>query len=131
MRNQSRGRGISFFEEGGFYPDFILWLIIDDQQYITFVDPHGLLRSRIFSDAKVQFSRKIKEIQKDRFNDPDVRLNSFILSPTPFSTISASEEDVSKDKFTDLHVLFMCDDEDTYVQHLFELMTAENMSKTT
>ena len=123
LRNQSRGRGISFFEEGGFYPDFILWLIIDDQQYITFVDPHGLLRSRIFSDAKVQFSRKIKEIQKDRFNDPDVHLNSFILSPTPFSTISASEEDVSKDKFTDLHVLFMYDDEDTYVQHLFELMT--------
>ena len=131
LRNQSRGRGISFFEEGGFYPDFILWLIFDDQQYITFVDPHGLLRSRIFSDAKVQFSRKIKEIQKDRFNDPDVHLNSFILSPTPFSTISASEEDVSKDKFTDLHVLFMYDDEDTYVQHLFELMTAENMSKTT
>ena len=131
LRNQSRGRGISFFEEGGFYPDFILWLIIDDQQYITFVDPHGLLRSRIFSDAKVQFSRKIKEIQNDRFNDPDVHLNSFILSPTPFSTISASEEDVSKDKFTDLHVLFMYDDEDTYVQHLFELMTAENMSKTT
>ena len=79
----------------------------------------------------MQFSRKIKEIQKDRFNDPDVHLNSFILSPTPFSTISASEEDVSKDKFTDLHVLFMYDDEDTYVQHLFELMTAENMSKTT
>lgn len=122
LRNQSRGRGISFFEEGSFYPDFILWLIIDDQQYITFVDPHGLLRSRIFSDAKVQFSRKIKQIQQKRFNDPKVQLNSFILSPTPFATISASEEDVSKDKLTDLHVLFMYDDEDTYVQKLFELM---------
>ena len=129
LRNQSRGRGISFFEEGGFYPDFILWLIIDDQQYITFVDPHGLLRSRIFSDAKVQFSRKIKQIQEERFNDPKVQLNSFILSPTPYSTISASEEDVSKDKFTDLHVLFMYDDEETYIPHLFELMVSSTVAK--
>ena len=56
LRNQSRGRGISFFEEGGFYPDYILWLFIEDKQYITFVDPHGLGRARLNTDPKVQFS---------------------------------------------------------------------------
>lgn len=128
LRNQSRGRGISFFEEGGFYPDYILWLFIEGKQYITFLDPHGLLRSRIFTDPKVQFSRKIKEIERDRLPDPDVHLNSFILSPTPFSTISASEEDVSKQQFTDLHVLFMYDDEDTYVQQLFDLVVTQEVT---
>ena len=131
LRNQSRGRGVSFFEEGGFYPDFILWLIIDDQQHITFVDPHGLLRSRIFSDAKVQFSRRIKEIERDRLSDPQVQLNSFILSPTPFSTISSSEEDVSKEEFTRMHVLFMYDDEETYVEELFKLMTSSTCESET
>ncbi len=27
LRNQSRGRGVGFFEAGNFYPDFILWLV--------------------------------------------------------------------------------------------------------
>lgn len=30
LRNQSKGKGIGFFEAGGFYPDFILWILHDD-----------------------------------------------------------------------------------------------------
>ena len=41
LRNQSRGKGIGFFEAGNFYPDFILWLLVPDRQYVTFVDPKG------------------------------------------------------------------------------------------
>ena len=27
LRNESRGRGVGFFEAGNFYPDFLLWLV--------------------------------------------------------------------------------------------------------
>src|SRR5581483_1053564 len=33
LRNMSRGRGIGFFEAGNFYPDFILWLLVNGRQY--------------------------------------------------------------------------------------------------
>ncbi|MFQ5578871.1 MAG: restriction endonuclease subunit R, partial [Anaerolineae bacterium] len=42
LRNLSRGKGVGFFEADNFYPDFILWLIDDQQQHIIFVDPKGL-----------------------------------------------------------------------------------------
>ena len=36
LRNLERGRGVGFFEERGFYPDFILW-IMAEQQHIVFL----------------------------------------------------------------------------------------------
>ena len=35
LSNQSRGKGIGFFEADNFYPDFILWLLADEKQYIN------------------------------------------------------------------------------------------------
>jgi hypothetical protein len=52
LRNQSRGRGIGFFEAGNFYPDFILWLVVDNHQYITFVPT--LRRANTVSRASVR-----------------------------------------------------------------------------
>ena len=57
LRNVSK-RGIGFFEAGNFYPDFILWLLVDKKQYVTFVDPKGLRqltmehRTRRFSSTR-------------------------------------------------------------------------------
>jgi len=42
LRNKARGGGIGFFEAGAFYPDFILWILRDEKQYIAFIEPHGL-----------------------------------------------------------------------------------------
>ena len=119
LRNQSRGRGISFFDEGNFYPDFIIWLLVGDKQYITFADPHGLQHARSFSDSKVLFSKRIKEIESERLNDDDVSLNSFILSPTPFNRIKHWDESGEKQRFTDHHILFMYDDSESYVGEMF------------
>lgn len=41
LRNLSRGRGVGFFEAGNFYPDFIVWQVEGDRQYVSFVDPKG------------------------------------------------------------------------------------------
>ena len=44
MRNAAKkSQGIGFDEAGGFYPDFLLWLVDKQtgQHYLTFVDPKG------------------------------------------------------------------------------------------
>lgn len=120
LRNQSRGRGISFFEEGNFYPDFILWLIEGDEQRITFVDPHGLRNARSFGDGKIEMHKTIKRIQRERFPDPKVTLETFILSPTRHEEIKHWDGGSSKEEFNRNNVLFMYDDETTYISQLFQ-----------
>ena len=45
LRNLSRGTGIGFFEERGFYPDFILWILEGGRQHIVFIEPHGMFHA--------------------------------------------------------------------------------------
>ena len=85
LRNQSRGKGISFFEAGEFYPDFILWLADGPRQRIVFVDPKGLamLKPNDFSHPKIQLYSLLQEIAS-QISDPDVTLDAFIISDQPF-----------------------------------------------
>ena len=48
IRNLTRGRGMSFFDDCAYYPDFIVWLKDRDNQYVVFLDPKGIgpVRSR-------------------------------------------------------------------------------------
>ena len=92
IRNRSR-KGIGFFEDKGFFPDFIMWLIADDKQYITFIDPHGMRRESIESD-KVMLHKRIKEIEES-LKDFPVSLNSFILSPTYYIELPEGSKPVS------------------------------------
>lgn len=80
LRNLAR-KGVGFFEAGNFYPDFILWCLKSDgSQRICFIDPHGLEHEGPGSD-KVQLAQNIKDLEA-RLNDPEVRLESAILSPS-------------------------------------------------
>ena len=117
LRNMSRGRGIGFFEAGNFYPDFLLWLLTDDKQYVTFVDPKGIRNLEGPDDPKIRFYRTIKELET-RLDDPNVILNSFIISNTPFQQVRWWNEDLSKDEFTKAHVLFQKEDRATYIKRL-------------
>ncbi len=79
LRNLVR-RGVGFFEAGNFYPDFILWCLKGDgSQHIVFIDPHGLEHEGPGSD-KIALASDIKKLQ-GRLNDPQVTLDSAILSP--------------------------------------------------
>ncbi len=129
LRNQSRGKGVSFFDEGNFYPDFIIWLIVGSHQYISFADPHGLQHARGFKDSKISFSAKIKGIERNRLQDDNVTLNSFIISPTRFNDIKHWHEGASKDKFKEYHVFFMYDDVETYIQSIFDSMIGSVSTK--
>jgi len=128
LRNMNRGRGIGFFEAGNFYPDFLLWLLTDDKQYVTFVDPKGIRNLEGRDDPKIRFFRTIKELES-RLGDPNVILNSFIISNTPFQQVRWWTEELSKDEFTECHVLFQKEDRATYIKRL--LTTAASNKQVT
>jgi len=122
LRNQSKGKGVGFFEAGNFYPDFILWLIVGDKQFVCFIDPKGLSRIHGFDDFKIRFHKTIKEIET-RLGDPEVILESFIISNTyqreiNWWSVGTSEEQ----KFENHHVLFQKEDKSRYIERLFRLI---------
>ena len=112
LRNLSKGRGVGFFEAGNFHPDFILWLLVGGKQHVIFVDPKGI-RNLGPTDPKIQFHETIKEIEQ-RLGDPDVRLQSFIVSNTPSATMQMLWN-MKKAEMQERHVLFQEEDKDSYV----------------
>ena len=97
IRNLSRGRGVSFFDDFAYYPDFIVWLKDDDCQHVMFVDPKGLGRYGIKEQKKIELHQKIYDIEKQvRNTDPGLRLNAYVLSVTPAHEIDGGTRSVSE-----------------------------------
>lgn len=119
LRNESRGRGVGFFEAGNFYPDFLLWLVKDGNQHLAFVEPHGLQHEGP-GHKKIEFHEVIKDIQARLAND-NVVLNSFIVTPTRFGKLNWGK---SIGELEDMHVLFMEDQRETYVASIIKRMAA-------
>ena len=130
LRNQSRGRGIGFFEAGNFYPDFILWMLIEGKQYINFVDPKGLRNIDGINDPKINFYKTIKELET-KLADPDVTLNSFILSTTPIPQVSWWSDGMTKEQFAQHHIFFMTEDRESYINKLFSTFEMAEKKKAT
>ncbi len=118
LRNLSKGRGVGFFEAGNFHPDFILWLLIGGQQRVLFVDPKGI-RNLGPTDPKIRFYQEVKKIEQ-RLGDPNVRLDSFIVSNTPSHTMRLLWE-MQKSEMASRHILFQQEDQDTYVRDMLSL----------
>lgn len=117
LRNLSRGRGIGFFEAGNFYPDFILWLLANGKQYVTFIDPKGLRNLEGPEDPKIQFHQTIKDLER-QLDDPAVVLNSFIVASTPFNQVRWWNGGMTKEELEERNVLFQREDRDTYINIL-------------
>jgi hypothetical protein len=85
LRNQTGQGAVGVFIDGGFQPDFILWIRKGDKQHVVFVDPKGLGRLRPHS-PKVQFYKTIKEIEADMVRQypsyANVQLDAFLYSVT-------------------------------------------------
>jgi len=114
IRNRSR-KGTGFFEDSGFYPDFIMWLISNGKQYISFIDPHGMGRESI-SSSKIRLHKDIKTQIQSRLSNPSVELASFILSPTKYAELP--DKSIPKAEWMEHNVLFM--EDLNYIQKLFE-----------
>lgn len=101
LRNKSKV-GMGFFEAGNFYPDYILWIDTDDVQFISFIDPKGLLRVKQ-DDPKIMFYKTIKELEArlaPTAKGKRIVLNSFILSGTTVSELQMSWMDTPEFKIT-------------------------------
>ncbi|MCX7950174.1 MAG: hypothetical protein N2509_08695, partial [Treponemataceae bacterium] len=65
LRNLSRGQGVGFFEERGFYPDFILWVVKQKEQRIVFIEPHGMIHAEAFiHDEKARLHERLPALSK-------------------------------------------------------------------
>jgi len=114
LRNLSKGKGVGFFENRGFYPDFILW-ILDKQnkhQRIIFVEPHGMRHAPAYADdEKARLHELLPGLAQEiatRSGRNDVSLDSFIISSTPYEELRTYYGDGSWkiDKFAEKHILF-------------------------
>jgi hypothetical protein len=112
LRNLSRGYGIGFFEERGFYPDFILWVVDQGSQRIVFIKPHGMLRAKAhLHDEKARLHERLPALAQEigkRSGRGNVRLDAFIISATPYDDLYKRYDDGTWDraKFAEKHILF-------------------------
>ena len=116
LRNLSRGKGIGFFEDNGFFPDFLLWITEGKKQRLIFIEPHGmLLEDHPTINPKVGLYKKLQSeaIQTKKVLKKNLTLDSFIISATPFDdlrTRHGSEWD--RNKYAGEHILFFGDQPD-------------------
>lgn len=92
MRNLSRGKGIAFFDDYHFYPDFIIWLKDKNRQDIVFIDPKGLVRFDSKIRSKVDLHKRIKDTEKKiQQSNPTLFLHSYIWTETSLSDIGSDK----------------------------------------
>ena len=113
LRNLSRGFGIGFFQDRGFYPDFILWIKKDDWQHIVFVEPHGMFHAPAYEhDAKARLHERLRDeigpAAEQSSGLAGVTLDSYIISATPFETLHKHYGDGTwtRERFAENHILF-------------------------
>ena len=113
LRNQSRGHGVGFFEQRGFYPDFILWVKEEGKQRIVFVEPHGMLHAGAYvHDERARLHETLRELEEEmartHAGTGEVRLDSYIVSATPFEDLQSKYDDGTWDmeRFAARHILF-------------------------
>jgi hypothetical protein len=121
LRNLSK-KGVGFFKNAGFYPDFIMWVKEKDKQAIVFIDPKGIL---IEDEEKIRLYEYLKnDIQPEIYKknlDINIKIDSYILADTEYSDIkrNKSEKEYEKD-----HVLFLEGKEDC-IEKLFQKISEE------
>ena len=110
LRNESR-KGIGFFEANNFYPDFILWVNDGEKQRVSFIDPKGIRNLRGFDDPKIQLYKLLKTEIEPRLGDPNIILDSFIISNTPYEDVSFWNPAEDKSICKKNHIVFQMDED--------------------
>ncbi|MEJ5311685.1 MAG: DEAD/DEAH box helicase family protein [Anaerolineae bacterium] len=114
LRNLSRGKGVGFFENSGFYPDFILWVVdtLQEAQRIIFVEPHGMLQAKAYiHDEKARLHERLPQLAQElaqAHSRTGISLDSFIVSATPYDELYRRYDDGAWDRarFAEKHILF-------------------------
>jgi superfamily II DNA or RNA helicase len=122
LRNESRGRGMGFFEAGNFYPDFLLWLVNGNKQSLAFIEPHGLQHEGP-GHKKISFHETIKEIE-DRLANTNVSLSSFVITPTRHAKLNWG---LTVDQLNEMNVFFMKEQAEEYIAHIFHRLLSSGV----
>lgn len=125
LRNKSR-KGIGFFDESGFYPDFIVWLVKGEHQFVSFIDPKGITHLNGFSNSKIQLHRVIRDVIELGLNDENITLNSYIISNTEMKDVKhwvdfpELDFDSKQKKFNEHHIYFQGDQKESYIKLMLD-----------
>jgi hypothetical protein len=111
LRNLSRGKGIGFFEDTGFYPDFILWITEGAKQRLVFIEPHGMkMETHPSINPKVNLYRKLKsqeEAARKKSKVSGLSLDAFVISATPFDDLQPHHgAEWDRAKYAEAHIFF-------------------------
>ena len=129
LRNQSRGRGVGFYTDSGFFPDFILWVKTTDKQRIVFIEPHGMRHAKAYDhDGKAQLYAQLPQLAADiaqrSGNAAAVELDAYLISTTSYQELRQHYENGywSRKDFADKHILFQeGDSEYDYLERIFRV----------
>jgi len=121
---------VGFFEESGFYPDFILWVVDGKKsQRIVFIEPHGMLHAKAYiHDEKARLHERLPILATkmgQRSKKKNIMLDSFIISATPYDDLHERYENGAwgREKFAEKHILFPEREKDyDYLHILFKSM---------
>ena len=120
LRNESK-KGLGFFEANNFYPDFILWIVEDERQYVTFIDPKGISHLKGLDDPKIQLFKYLQTDVAAQLGNNNLVLNSFIISNTPMEQVEFwAKSPFAAKEFTDNHVLF--DNDASYLDKMMKMV---------
>lgn len=132
LRNKSR-KGIGFFDDSGFYPDFIVWLVVGEKQYVSFVDPKGIRNLIGFSSSKIQLYKTIREEIEIGLHDENIILNSYIVANTEMKDVKYwvdfPELDLvsRRNEFNKHHVYFQGDQKEKYIELILnDMLNSKN-----
>ncbi len=126
LRNLSK-KGIGFFVNSGFYPDFIVWIKKENRQHMIFIDPKGIRNLGNFNDDKIQFCtsyiKKIEEKINEELKNKEEKIylqDAFILSISSYEDIrnTFGEGNYTKDDFEEHNIVFQEDTE--YIEKIIE-----------
>ena len=126
LRNQSRGKGIGFYENEGFYPDFILWIIDRHTQRVVFIEPHCMMYEYIDeTNPKVMLFKRLQELSRTReiFKEKDVQMDSYIISETDFHKLPYTNGRNKEELESEWHILFAPDSGGISQQRNIEYLT--------
>lgn len=120
LRNQSK-KGFGFFAGGNnFYPDFILWIVKGEYQFIKFIDPKGIRNSKGLNDPKIQFHKVLKEKIQPQIEKDKIHLDSYIISNTRLNEINWAKG-INGSEFSDNNVLFQLEQRNEYISQILNI----------
>lgn len=125
LRNLSRGKGIGFFEDSGFYPDFILWVTEGDEQRLVFIEPHGMLNEdHSDKNAKIDLHKKLQTQLADarkKSKNKNLLLDAFIISATPYDDLRKRHGSAwDRARYAEAHIFFGDEVGKSYLENIIE-----------